>query len=143
MHDRDAGLILSMIAAIWFLVFVVVVGLHLFNGYCYKKIALKLGNDEDAKLWWIPIAHTLILIRAAGRPDWWLALQFVPLANIITLVIVWTEVAEALGKSTGWGVLAALFPMPIGQAYLAFSEPEEPLRIRSNDNEDVVIQWKE
>lgn len=140
--NRHDSAIFAAFAAIWIFVLIAVVGFYLFVGYCYKKIALKLGHDDDAKLWWIPIANHLILIRAAGRPDWWLIWQFVPFASMITSVLLWVETSQALGKSTGWGVLSALFPLPIGPAYLAFSEYEVPTT-SLNNAEDVVIRWEE
>jgi len=141
MYDHDAAAFFSIFAFIWIFVLAAAVGVHLFVGYCYKKIALKLGNDEDAKLWWIPVANTLILIRAAGRPDWWLVWSFIPFAGIIVSFILWIEVAQALGKPAVWGVIAAL-PVLIGPAYLAFSESDIPLR-GLHEGDDVIIRWDE
>lgn len=110
------------------IIWVVIVSLivHLFMGFCWKKMAEKTGHQESAGLWWIPIVNLLIPVRIAGKPGWWILLMlFVPIANIITMFIVFMAVAEKLGKENWWGIIAVLFPL-IGMTYLAFADSSQP-----------------
>ncbi len=105
------------------MIFGLVIGLivHFFYGYCFKMMAEKTGHSESAGLWWIPIANWLIPLRIAGKPGWWLILFLVPFVNFIVLIIVFMKVAEARGKESWWGIVAA-FVSIVGIPYLAFSE---------------------
>jgi len=59
----------------------------------------------------IPIYNTYLIIKMAGRPGWWLILFFIPIVNIIILLIVALDVAKNFGHGSGFGVLLWIFPM--------------------------------
>lgn len=58
----------------------------------------------------IPIYNYIVLIEISGLPMWYIALFFVPFANIYAMIMVNIEIAHRFGKTTGFGVLAAFFP---------------------------------
>jgi hypothetical protein len=124
MDDYSTGATMAMSGV--FIVFAIVLGLavHLFVGYCFKRIAEKAG-EEDTSIWWIPIVNYLLIFRVAGKPGWWLLLLLVPFANIIVLFVTWIEVSQRLGHGALWGVLAVIIGI-VGIPFLAFSEPQEP-----------------
>ncbi|HVK38449.1 MAG TPA: DUF5684 domain-containing protein [Candidatus Kapabacteria bacterium] len=98
------------------------IGLHLFIGYCLKRIVEKMGDDEVVDLWWIPIVNVLLLLRAADKSGWWLVLLVVPGVNLIAGIYLWVETSKRLGKGVVPGVVAGLFG--VGIPYLAFSDDE-------------------
>jgi hypothetical protein len=85
------------------------------------KMAKKTGTD-NAWFAWIPILNVVLMLTIAKKPIWWLILFFIPLANLVIGIIVWMEVAKALGKPEWLGILmivpVANFIVP---GYLAFS----------------------
>ena len=56
------------------------------------------------------------ILKATGRPTWWIVLFFIPLVNLVMLIVLMVDLAKSFGKSAayGWG-LAILgfifFPM--------------------------------
>lgn len=57
----------------------------------------------------IPIYNMYLLITEIAKKPWWyLLLLFVPIANIIIMIIVSIEVAKAFGKTMGFGIGLAL-----------------------------------
>lgn len=108
------------------LAIVAAVTLHLFLGYCLKRIVEKTGDDEVADLWWIPLVNVILLLRAADKPAWWLILLLVPGVNIIAAIMLWVAAARNLGKGVIWGIIAALIAV-VGVPYLAFSDEESVL----------------
>lgn len=57
----------------------------------------------------IPIYNVYLMItEIAKKPAWWIVLLFVPIANLVIMILVCIEVAKAFGKSTGYGVGLAL-----------------------------------
>jgi hypothetical protein len=50
----------------------------------------------------IPIYNTIVLLRVAGRPWWWIFLFLIPLVNVIVEIIIWAGVATNFGKGVGF-----------------------------------------
>ena len=67
----------------------------------------------------IPIYNVVVLLRIVGRPLWWIVLLFIPLVNIVVLILVAIDLAKAFGKS---GAFAAglIFLSPIFYCILGF-----------------------
>lgn len=57
----------------------------------------------------IPIYNFIVLIQIAELPMWYIALFFVPFANIYAMFKIYIELAHKFGKSTGFGVLTVFF----------------------------------
>ncbi len=89
---------------------------YVFTSYCLMKIADKL-EIPNSWLAWIPIAQIWVMVRAAGKPGWWLILFFIPLVNFVIGLIVFFSIPTSLNKSSLYGLL--LF-VPILGVFLYF-----------------------
>jgi hypothetical protein len=82
-----------------------------FAAACYVYMALALQtiadktNTDNSWLAWIPIANMVLMLNVAKKPIWWIVLFFIPIVNIIFIIIVWMAMAEARGKPSWWGIL--------------------------------------
>jgi len=85
----------------------------------YAKIFKKAG-----KPWWasiVPIYNTIVMIEIAKLPLWYIALFFIPIANIYAIFKINIEMAKKFGKGTGFGIgmtLLSIIFIPL----LAFSD---------------------
>jgi uncharacterized membrane protein YhaH (DUF805 family) len=77
---------------------------YVFTSFCLMKIADKL-EIPNSWLAWIPIAQIWVMVRAAGKPGWWLILFFVPFVNFVISLIVLFTIPTSLGKSSLYGLL--------------------------------------
>jgi uncharacterized membrane protein YhaH (DUF805 family) len=68
------------------------------------KIADKL-SIPNSWLAWIPLAQAWVIVRAAGKPGWWLILLFIPFVNIVIALIILFAMPVNLGKSSLYGLL--------------------------------------
>lgn len=95
--------------------------LYLFFCYCSKLVVEKTGRRAGALIW-IPVLQMIPLFRAAGMPAWWLLAGFVPVVNLV-LMVVWSfKIVHARKKSPVWAVLLLLpFTNLLAFLYLAFS----------------------
>ncbi len=106
------------------LIVLLVVGLA---AYVYMALALqtiaKKTNTENDWFAWIPILNLILMLNVARKPLWWIVLFFIPLVNIVIVIVVWMGVAEARGKPSWWGVLM-IVPVVnlIVPGYLAWSD---------------------
>ena len=93
-----AAVIVLMIAAIW-------------------KLFTKAGEPGWASI--VPIYGTIVLLRITGRPWWWIFLFFIPLVNIVILIIHYIDIAKSYGKGVGFA-LGLMFLSPIFLPILGF-----------------------
>ncbi len=89
---------------------------YVFTSFCLMKIADKL-DIPNSWLSWVPIAQIWVMVRAAGKPSWWLILFFIPLVNFVISLIVLFSIPTSLNKSSLYGLL--LF-VPILGVFLYF-----------------------
>ena len=70
------------------------------------KVFTKAGKPGWAAL--IPIYNLVVLLQIAGKPVWWIILFFIPIVNLVILILIGIDVAKAFGKGTGFGLGLAL-----------------------------------
>lgn len=87
----------------------------------FWRVYEKAGHPGWASL--IPFYNIYIMLKIAGKPGWWLLLLFIPIVNIIVLIIVNIEIAKAFGKDTGYGVGLAILGF-IFYPMLAFGDAQ-------------------
>ena len=123
LSDREgaaAGMALLGGMLLFFFIFALVI-------YVYIALALqtiaKKTNTENAWLAWIPIINIILMLNIARKPLWWIILCFIPLVNIVILIIVWMAIAEARNKPNWWGILMIVpFVNLIVPGYLAWAD---------------------
>lgn len=88
------------------------------------KIAKKT-NTENGWFAWIPILNLILMIQCAKKPMWWIVMFFIPIANIVFMIMLWMAIAEAVKKPSWWGIMMIIPVMNvIAPGYLAFSKME-------------------
>ena len=107
--------------------FLIIFLLFFLAGYVYFALAIQTiaikTNTDNAWLAWIPIVNMYLMVMIARKPIWWFLLLFVPVVNIVFLVLIWMAVAEARGKPNWWGILI-IVPVAnlIVPGYLAWAD---------------------
>ena len=71
------------------------------------KIYKKAGKKGWEAI--VPIYNIIVLLQIVDLPTWYIALFFVPFANIYAMFKMYIELAHKFGKSTGFGVLTVFF----------------------------------
>ena len=66
------------------------------------KVFAKAGEPGWAVL--IPIYNAYVYLKIAGKPWWWLLLFFIPLVNLIIMIIAAVAFAKAFGKGVGFAI---------------------------------------
>ena len=56
----------------------------------------------------IPFYNAYVLCKIAGRPGWWFLLMFIPMVNLVIIIIVSIDVAKRFGQGAGFGIGLAL-----------------------------------
>ena len=85
------------------------------------KVFAKAGEPGWAAI--VPLYNTIVLLKIAGKPIWWIVLLIIPVVNLISLFIVAVSIAQRFGKGTGFGVGLALLPF-VFYPMLAFGDTQ-------------------
>jgi len=72
----------------------------------------------------------MIILKIAGKPAWWLALFFVPVANFVVMITTVVALAKSFGKGIGFG-LGMLFFGFIFYPILGFGSAEYTAPVRT------------
>jgi hypothetical protein len=91
-----------------------------------KKICEKCGVQPGVLIW-IPIVQMIPVFKAGKMNPWLILLLFVPLANLVVLIMVFINILKTLGKNPVMVILLLLpFVNVIYLLYLGFSGPARP-----------------
>ena len=83
----------------------------------YWVIFTKAGRPGWPAL--IPLYSTYIVLKVVGRPGWWFWLFFIPLVNIVILIIMLNDLSKSFGHGVGF-TLGLIFLSLIFVYILAF-----------------------
>lgn len=82
------------------------------------KLFEKAGQPGWAAI--VPFFNFYTTLKVVGRPGWWLALMFIPIANVVVGILVAVDLAKAFGRDGGFAALLILLPF-VGFPMLAFN----------------------
>ena len=109
----------TLILLLCFIFFLIPIGISVFMIVSLWKVFQKAGREGWEAI--IPIYNMVVLLEITGLPMWYIALLFIPGANIYATVKIYLELAYRFKQSTGFGVgLILLYPVFIG--ILAFKK---------------------
>lgn len=77
------------------------------TGFALMGMFAKAGEPKWAGF--VPIYNGIVLLRVSGMSPWLVLLAFIPVANIVLLVLLAINVAKVFGKGAGSAVLIFLF----------------------------------
>jgi hypothetical protein len=102
--DRPEPGQVAALGAFFFVFLIFALAFYVYYALALQAIAQKT-HTENPWLAWIPIANFILMLNIAKKPIWWIILCFVPLVNVVILIIIWMAIAEARGKPSWWGIL--------------------------------------
>jgi hypothetical protein len=99
------------------IIYLVIVIVMIASGW---KLYAKAGKPGWAVI--IPIYSIIVFLEIVKRPIWWIILLFIPLVNLVILIILAFDFLKAYGRP-GWHFILFLIPIVniIYYAYLGFS----------------------
>ena len=118
-YGYEATSAFAGLAAFGIIIWLIAMAVSVITIISMWKLFTKAGKPGWAAI--IPIYNIIVMLEIAELPMWYIALYFVPGANIYAMIKTYIEVAHKFGKSTGFGVGIA-FLSPIFLPMLAFSK---------------------
>ena len=110
----NAVLWLVSVVVIW-----VLIGLPMYGIF--------MKADKPGWAGFVPIYNMVVMLEIVGRPVWWLLLYFIPIVNVVILIIVLLDLARSFGKGTGFAIglifLSWIFMLILGFGSATYQGP--------------------
>ena len=87
----------------------IMLGISLFMLIAMWKVFAKAGQPGWGVI--VPIYNIICMLNIAGKPLWWVILCFVPVANIVVIILTYAGMAKAFGKGAGFVIGMILLPI--------------------------------
>lgn len=99
----------------WFIFILIIQVIH---GLGTWKLYIKAGRQAWEAF--VPVYNGVILMKIINRPWWWIILLFLPIVNLIMLMVVWVETARSFGKNTYLDTFLAIVTLGFYNFYLNY-----------------------
>jgi uncharacterized protein DUF5684 len=110
----------------------IVAVVYIFSSVCFWLICRKT-HIAPGPLVWVPILQLIPLMRAANMPRAWFFAYFVPVINIVAVILLSINIVKSRGKSPWVAFLLILPPTSLfAFLYLAFSQ-SAPVQMANNE----------
>lgn len=98
---RAMGIGLAMMFLFMFAIFAAI---YIYMALALQSIAKKTNTEND---WWawVPVLQQILMLNIAKKPAWWIVLFFVPVANLVIIILTFMAIAEGVKKPNWWGIL--------------------------------------
>jgi len=80
------------------------IAIYVYAAYAIYTIAQKAGSPNPWMAW-VPILNAWLIVEISGKEWWWFILFFIPLANIVAIIIVGMALAEKINKPSWMGAV--------------------------------------
>ncbi|MEN8252579.1 MAG: DUF5684 domain-containing protein [Patescibacteria group bacterium] len=131
------GAAVASIAGLFGIWFIFVFGITILMVVAMWKMFNKANQPGWAAI--IPFYNFYIMLKIAGRPGWWMLMLFIPIVNIVFMIIVWNDISKAFGKGVGF-TLGLIFLGVIFLPILGFGSAEYIGEGGEDDNTDTPPQ---
>jgi len=80
------------------------IGIIAYIFYCVVMWRVYAKSEQPGWAAIIPIYNIYVLLKIIGRPAWWLVLLVIPFVSLITVIVVYIDLAKSFGKNALYGL---------------------------------------
>ncbi|WOD42722.1 signal peptidase I [Hwangdonia lutea] len=120
----------------WFIFILIIQVIH---GLGTWKLYIKAGRQAWEAF--VPVYNGVILMKIINRPWWWVILLFLPIVNLIMLMVVWVETARSFGKNTYLDTFLAIVTLGFYNFYLNYIADVAYVKDRSLQPKSGSGEW--
>ncbi len=120
----------------WFIFILIIQIIH---GLGTWKLYIKAGRQAWEAF--IPVYNGVVLMKIINRPWWWIILLFLPIVNLIMLIVVWVETARSFGKNTKLDTFLAVATLGFYNFYLNYIADVEYVKDRNIQPKSSSGEW--
>lgn len=102
--DSGAGIVAAFLGA--YFLFILIISLISVIGLW--KMFEKAGKPGWAAI--IPIYNAIVILEITGQPTWWVIMLFIPVVNLIFIIMILNALSNSFGQGVGTTILFLFFP---------------------------------
>jgi hypothetical protein len=98
-------------------------GLLVFHVIMAAALWKMADRTKEEPQWFalVPLLNIVLFLKIAKRPVWWLILFFIPIVNLITVVVATMALCQRFGLNKWWGLASLVSPLNLVlYLYLAY-----------------------
>ncbi len=120
----------------WFLFFLAI---QLVHGLGTWKLYVAAGR----RAWeaFVPVYNAFVLMKIINRPVWWVLLLFVPIINIIMVLIVWVETVRSFDRNNSRDTFLVLVTFGLYLFYISYFTELKYVENRSIHPRTALGEW--
>jgi signal peptidase I len=120
----------------WLIVFIII---QLIHGLGTWKMYVAAGN----KAWqaFVPVYNAVILMKIMNRPWWWTILLFLPVVNIILVVVIWVDTLRSFGYNKAVDTTLVVVSLGFYIYYISYTQPLVHIKDRSLSSRTAAGEW--
>ena len=120
----------------WFILFAVIQFIHGLGTW-------KLYKKANQKTWaaFIPLYNAYILMKIIGRKWWLIFLLFLPVINVLMLIVIWVETVRSFGKNSYIDTVLAVISLGFYSYYLNYFSDVKYVENRSLNPKSSSGEW--
>ncbi len=119
------------------LVFLLII--QIIHGLGTWKLYIKAGRQAWEAF--VPVYNAVVLMKIINRPWWWVILLFLPVVNVIMLIVIWVETARSFGKNQPLDTFLAIVTLGFYSYYLNYVADVEHVKDRSLQPKSSSGEW--
>lgn len=119
------------------LIFILII--QVIHGLGTWKLYIKVGRQSWEAF--VPVYNGVVLMKIINRPWWWIILLFLPIVNLIMLIVVWVETARSFGKNTYLDTFLAVVTLGFYNYYLNYVAKVEYVKDRALQPKSGSGEW--
>ena len=120
----------------WFVCLIII---QLIHGLGTWKLYVKAGRSAIEAF--VPVYNGIVLMKIINRPSWWVALLFIPVINVIMLIIIWVETARSFGKNNSIDTFLSVVTLGFYSYYLNYFTEVKHVKNRSLMPKSSSGEW--
>lgn len=132
-YDSAASAV-GILAGVGIIMWIIGMAVSVISIIAMWKLYKKAGKPGWASI--VPVYNIIVMLEIAELPMWYIALFFVPFANIYAIFKIYIEIAHKFGKSTGFGV-GMVFLNFVFIPMLAFGKSQYKGVVSSSNNTSI------
>lgn len=120
----------------WFILFAIIQFIHGLGTW-------KLYKKANQKTWaaFIPLYNAYILMKIIGRKWWLIFLLFLPVINVLMLIVIWVETVRSFGKNSYIDTVLAVISLGFYSYYLNYFSDVKYVENRSLNPKSSSGEW--
>lgn len=120
----------------WLLLFIILQIVHGAGTWKFYKAAGRQAWEA-----FVPVYNAVILMKIINRPVWWTILLFLPVVNLIMIIVIWVEILRSFGYNRALDTFLVIITGGLYLYYINYTQDLVHIKDRSLKPRTAAGEW--